>query len=240
MHYSASWKEQERRTQARRPIAESSPPSASMDAVCTNVLCFDGQRWDISNLRASAKLSECQSLYPKILSDEEDLFYEIDKKRNTDIHGSTTQKKMRAPPTNMTLKQQYNTEENDGKQHSGTQEARTVATESDSDTNSLIDDDNEEKLMLEIASGLEVQLRGSLETRRAIQNWEIIRVDCLECTVQLHCIEDAEYLLCPLCRCISPLSISRQLKSTAYGVGLGFQSCPRSGRKRRQSPSHVR
>jgi hypothetical protein len=99
-------------------------------------------------------------------------------------------------------------------------------------------DENEEQLTLEVAPGVEVVLRGSAETRAAIYNWDILRAHCLECTVLLHCIEDAKYLLCPLCRCVSPLALcvgsGNILPASAYGVGLGFQSCPQSGRRRRQ------
>lgn len=100
------------------------------------------------------------------------------------------------------------------------------------------DEDNDE-MSLSVAPGVEVVLRGSIETRAAIANWDILRAHCLECTVLLHCIEDAMYLLCPLCRCVSPLELciepNKQIKAGAYGIGLGFQSCPKSGRRRRKS-----
>lgn len=110
------------------------------------------------------------------------------------------------------------------------QTSEAFSTTESSSSSFAADFEDEDPLLLEVAPGLEVRLRGSAETRRAIRKWEIVRVNCLECTVQLHCINNAEYLLCPLCRCVSPLRIVMELAPDAHGVGLGFQSCP--GRRR--------
>ena len=77
--------------------------------------------------------------------------------------------------------------------------------------------------MIEVFPGMEVVLRGSEETQVAITMDQIRTAICLDCTLSLSCVADAEYLLCPLCRCVSPLSLSeRGVPPGGFGVGLGF------------------
>ena len=205
-------------------------------------LTFDGQQWDISNLVTSSNRNVSESLYPKILPDVcVDTKLEAETKNIPDLVITALRKKS-PPPASMTLRRRR--EERHAQQVTDIQaplrdnarpKPKAASWGSESESVSSSDDDNEEALMLEVAPGLEVKLRGSSETHRAIKKWEIIQVECLECAVQLHCIEDAEFLLCPLCRCVSPLSISGQVKTNANGVGLGFQSCPKPSRRRQRS-----
>lgn len=65
-----------------------------------------------------------------------------------------------------------------------------------------------ERSMIEICPGVDLPLRGSLETQHAIARNFTVRVDCIHCTVQVSCIRDAEYILCPMCYCVSPLELS--------------------------------
>jgi hypothetical protein len=83
--------------------------------------------------------------------------------------------------------------------------------------------DDFERSLIEVFPGVEMPLRGSFETQAAIARNYIISASCMDCTLQLQCIRNAEYILCPLCHCVSPLELScRNIERDAFGVGLGF------------------
>jgi hypothetical protein len=69
---------------------------------------------------------------------------------------------------------------------------------------------------VEIAPGVCEILRGSVETKQAIQSGAITQVRCCCCTQTVHCIEDAAFFICPTCSVIS------QVPHGSWGVGLGF------------------
>lgn len=73
---------------------------------------------------------------------------------------------------------------------------------------------------LEIQPGHFVPLRGSEETLDAMNNDFILNISCFACTTKVQCIADSEYVLCPICKVVSP--IDHNLGS-GTGVGLGFE-----------------
>jgi hypothetical protein len=76
---------------------------------------------------------------------------------------------------------------------------------------------------IEIAPGVYMPLRGSEETMTAIERGSVTRTNCFSCTSELHCLDDAEYILCPVCRVVGPVDSSfdrREMR--VYGVGLGI------------------
>ena len=75
-------------------------------------------------------------------------------------------------------------------------------------------------LELEIQPGLFVPLRGSEETLDAMNNGFILQTVCFACTMKVLCIADSEYVLCPVCKVVSP--IEHNLGS-GTGVGLGLE-----------------
>ena len=89
------------------------------------------------------------------------------------------------------------------------------------------DDENNctvERITMEIMPGVNVIVRGNLETRNAICHGTIRQTFCLDCCSSLGVIQDAEYVLCPMCRSLTPMAVSltpEELEG-AYGVGLGF------------------
>jgi hypothetical protein len=76
--------------------------------------------------------------------------------------------------------------------------------------------------MIEVLPGMELPLRGSEETQRAIKQGFVATVTCMECMKSIQCIKTAEYVLCPLCQAISPLECSAATFIYSFGVGLGF------------------
>jgi hypothetical protein len=84
---------------------------------------------------------------------------------------------------------------------------------------------------LEISPGVFVPLRGSDETWNAIERGFSSNADCLACSTALICIADADYILCPDCRFVSPTGASEmKLPPTRGfnqqhrgGVGLGLK-----------------
>jgi hypothetical protein len=69
---------------------------------------------------------------------------------------------------------------------------------------------------VEIAPDVYEILRGSVETKQAIQSGAITQVRCCCCTQTVQCIEDAAFFICPTCSVIS------QVPHGIWGVGLGF------------------
>jgi hypothetical protein len=78
---------------------------------------------------------------------------------------------------------------------------------------------------IEVFPGMDVPLRGSYETRLAIRDGAIAKVDCMDCCAPLSCMNAAEYVICPLCRSVSPIGgFGLPVKEGAFGVALGFTS----------------
>ena len=94
---------------------------------------------------------------------------------------------------------------------------------------------------VEIYPGIWKQIRGAKETTQAQRNNRIVACTCVVCTIDYSCINDAAYVICPLCRVVNPLSLSYNNDNTIksgynvinviniinninhhHGVGLGF------------------
>jgi hypothetical protein len=76
---------------------------------------------------------------------------------------------------------------------------------------------------IDIAPGCCLRLRGAKETWACVEQDFFIPTSCFACSLDLCCIQDAEYVLCPRCRVVSPLrGSSLQSINGAGGVGLGF------------------
>jgi hypothetical protein len=76
---------------------------------------------------------------------------------------------------------------------------------------------------ISITPGVELPLRGSIETQDALGRNYVVSVSCMECTLSMKCIRNAEYVICPLCHSISPLELScSEIELSAFGVGLGY------------------
>jgi hypothetical protein len=63
-------------------------------------------------------------------------------------------------------------------------------------------------IRIEVAPGIELRLRGSKETWAAIKECRITVTSCCCCLTELHCIEDAELVVCPDCWVVSPVDQS--------------------------------
>lgn len=83
-------------------------------------------------------------------------------------------------------------------------------------------------IRVEIGPNLYIPLRGAKETTDADRMNYIIDCKCLICTVEYKCILDAAFAICPLCRSLSPLALTRKRNNNGashyWGVGLGFIS----------------
>ena len=93
----------------------------------------------------------------------------------------------------------------------------------------------EQKIFIEIfPGGGKMLLRGAKETLEAFHRTpsETVSCSCLGCWAVINCIHDAEYVLCPLCRVVSPMDIlpmtTPMEESSCWpsprigGLGLGF------------------
>lgn len=81
-----------------------------------------------------------------------------------------------------------------------------------------------QNFFLELSPGVNVTLRGSVESRRALRKGEVALVQCMECLAEPYCMDDAEYVLCPQCKCVSPNLNTPTRSKVRFGVGLGFLS----------------
>jgi hypothetical protein len=72
-------------------------------------------------------------------------------------------------------------------------------------------------MQIEVYPGIFAPLRGAEETNRAFALQRYRDATCFDCSAKLRCIQDAEYVLCPKCKVISPL-----LTENGRGIGLGL------------------
>jgi hypothetical protein len=87
---------------------------------------------------------------------------------------------------------------------------------------STTDDDAGDKKMIEIAPGLSVRLRGSEESWEAVKEDRLTTTFCTSCSELLHCVQEAQFVLCPVCYVIMPLEAS-DFQSDETSVGLGMK-----------------
>ena len=81
-------------------------------------------------------------------------------------------------------------------------------------------------MTIEIAPGIKLPLRGSEETWKAIEEGQITVTNCVSCQQELHCVLDAQLVVCPDCTILSPVDQSYHYAGTSadrYGVGLGIK-----------------
>jgi hypothetical protein len=78
--------------------------------------------------------------------------------------------------------------------------------------------------MIQVAPGEYMRLRGAEETWKAVQQDFYIPGTCICCQETIFCIQDALFVLCPMCDVVSPSLPGKILISDGYkgGVGLGF------------------
>jgi hypothetical protein len=73
---------------------------------------------------------------------------------------------------------------------------------------------------VEISPGLALHLRGSQETLRAIELGFLAKSTCDCCSMELYCVRDAGFVLCPECRVVHP--ISGRVEG-GLGLGIGYK-----------------
>lgn len=137
------------------------------------------------------------------------------------------------------LGRRHNSYNNSGRQHDRGYGRQYYGNEEDDDDRGCLDypmdmttnryhnnnnhyyhrEDEEEDNLVEVAPGTFVQLRGSMETWRAIQEGRTTRATCFVCSLSLVCIQNADMVMCPICRDISPVD---QSPSSGGGLGLGM------------------
>jgi hypothetical protein len=73
--------------------------------------------------------------------------------------------------------------------------------------------------MYEVSPGVRERLRGALETWSYLQRDFYIPTSCNSCSVELTCIKNLDYVLCPTCQLITPIDTP---EAGGGGLGLGF------------------
>lgn len=84
-------------------------------------------------------------------------------------------------------------------------------------------------LSIEISPGVTARLRGAKETMNAVYHDYYALTECMACNLNLGCIKDACYVLCPDCRTVSSVEANGENHNDSSsslhqdgGVGLGF------------------
>mmetsp|Transcript_27909 Transcript_27909/g.76814 ORF Transcript_27909/g.76814 Transcript_27909/m.76814 type:complete len:245 (+) Transcript_27909:728-1462(+) len=88
------------------------------------------------------------------------------------------------------------------------------------------------KTEVEISPGVMETLRGAAETKECVRRDFFIPTKCFACELEMFCIQNAAYVLCPSCRVVNPLDDSADAASkdgstsekegATFGLGLGF------------------
>ena len=81
---------------------------------------------------------------------------------------------------------------------------------------------NPQELKVEISPNVWVRLRGADETWACVEQDFFMPVVCFGCSSELCCIQDADFVLCPMCRVVSPMNGIVDAGTSEGGVGLGF------------------
>jgi len=83
------------------------------------------------------------------------------------------------------------------------------------------DSDHEDngRPLVEVSPGCLVPLRGSAETKDAARSGNTKLAMCFVCSLNLVCISDAQMVMCPACRTVSPVEGG----ATNGGLGLGMR-----------------
>jgi hypothetical protein len=74
--------------------------------------------------------------------------------------------------------------------------------------------------MYEVSPGVKERLRGALETWSYLQRDFYIATSCKTCSVELTCIKNLDFVLCPTCQLITPIDALPE--ASGGGLGLGF------------------
>ena len=85
------------------------------------------------------------------------------------------------------------------------------------------------KTVMEIAPNLFVPYRGSQETWQALQTGNFTVTTCFVCALPLVVMDTAEYMVCPDCHSVSPLSYKSNTNSTTTTNTLAEGKSPRCG-----------
>lgn len=76
--------------------------------------------------------------------------------------------------------------------------------------------------ILELSPGWRVRLRGAKETQAAVEGDFYLPTICHGCQMDILCIRDANYVVCPACHVVSPLDDDANMDYCHGGLGLGF------------------
>lgn len=86
--------------------------------------------------------------------------------------------------------------------------------------------------MVQIAPGVTARLRGADETWHCIEHDFFVPITCMSCTTDLCCILDALYVLCPVCRVVSPMEKLMEDKDEESNVGGNVGGDKHNGRSK--------
>eukprot|EP00797_Seminavis_robusta_P029891 Sro60_g034690.2 (676) ;mRNA; r:71874-74666 len=77
-------------------------------------------------------------------------------------------------------------------------------------------------ILIEVFPGVSEKLRRAKETEEAVAADFYTPATCFSCNLDLFCISDVKYFICPECRCVSPLDETSNGIRDRQGVGIAF------------------
>lgn len=83
------------------------------------------------------------------------------------------------------------------------------------------------RALIEVAPDFHVRLRGSDETWMALIDDFFVPTHCAPCDKTLFCIQDAGYMLCPICRVVQPMEDMIDPKAGGVGMGVTYEDLVR-------------
>jgi hypothetical protein len=185
-----------------------------------SLLTVDGVTWDVSNLcsrkyhpkskqprrssmsdfdeRRQERLLQSEHMYPVLLS-----------------HGFENSFESTAPAT---LTRTSSWPRLEDPNEPTTRMTSTDAGTTEEEPNNLSCSSFDSDLSVEVSPGSVLMVHRAEETTRAMQNGKIVPVSCLACESDLLCIDCAAVVVCPICKCLTPLD-DHSIES--WGIGLG-------------------
>lgn len=112
----------------------------------------------------------------------------------------------------------YNAEELGGSSRRGSDRSRGQQEPSASTNYADGNDGEKDRVLVEVMPGEFVPLRGSAETWKAVRMGHTTQATCFGCMLPLVCINDADMVMCPGCRFVSPVD-----GIGGGGLGLGMR-----------------
>jgi hypothetical protein len=160
------------------------------------ILLHDGKEYDVSNLSMKHQMARVR-LYPSPSTIPSHDIHPRQRHRFAEAHVN---------PSHLHL------HHSQGPAHPDAESDAADATEDDEATGDTESDQlhlhtSRSVEFVQLPHDLRLPLRGSMDTILALKEHGVTRHECWSCRVVLGCIDTAQYIICPFCRCVMPTAV---------------------------------